>query len=143
VFPVKETTMPTSDCIAGAEPGAALKILVADDQDIVRAAMQGLLQRLGHAVEAVANGREAVEAAAQRSYDVVFLDVQMPELGGVEAAWLIRRGCEGGQTPRIVAISGDDDVEKWLAAAGMDEFLAKPVRLGDLIHVLRHSTECC
>jgi CheY-like chemotaxis protein len=135
--------MPTSDHLSGAEPGAALQILVADDQDIVRAAMRGLLQRLGHSVEAVASGREAVEAAAQCDYDVVFLDVQMPELGGVEAAWLIRQGCAGGQTPRIIAISADDDVEKWLAAAGMDEFLAKPVRLGDLVQVLRHSTEYC
>jgi len=117
---------------------APLRILVADDNEMLRVAIRGLLRNLGHAVEVVANGREAVEAAAHDDYDLVFLDIQMPEMGGFEAARLCRQENTRGQPPRIVGLSGEPEDRETYAAAGMDDFLVKPIRLTDLVHVLKH-----
>src|SRR5262245_56694152 len=84
-----------------------LRILLADDNVGLRTAIGRLLEGLGHSVEAVPDGREAVAAAARRDYDLAILDVQMPGMGGFEAARALRRGGPGGRAPRIVGLSGD------------------------------------
>ncbi len=117
---------------------APLRILLADDNEMLRAAIGGLLERLGHSVDVVTNGKEAVESAARKAFDVVFLDVQMPEMGGLEAASFLRRRCADGRRLRIVGFSGEGEEPGSYAAAGMDHFLVKPVRLTDLIHVIEH-----
>ena len=114
-----------------------LRILVADDNEMLRAAVRGLLEGLGHSVDVVANGREAVESAAREDFDLVFLDVQMPEMDGFEAARSLRHRHAGGRRPRIIGLSGESEERESYAAAGMDDFLIKPVRLADLVHVIR------
>ena len=118
--------------------GEALRVLVAEDNAINQHVTRRLLQHLGHESEVVANGREALEAVARRSFDVVLMDIQMPEMDGVEAARHIvrRRGPDG--LPRIVAMTANampGDRELYLAA-GMDGYLAKPVELAGLAQVL-------
>jgi CheY-like chemotaxis protein len=139
----KESTMLTIQHPPKTQPvNPRLEILVADDHEFLRAAMRGLLRGLGHCVDVVTNGREAIEAAAHRDYDVIFLDVQMPEMGGFEAALVLRQTCPDGDRTRIIGVSGEEDCEESIVAAGMDAFLLKPVRLGDLMRILKDSAVC-
>ncbi len=102
---------------------------------MVRAATRGLLQILGHSVDVVANGREAVDAASRRRFDVVFLDVEMPGMDGPETAARLREQ-HGNACPWIVGLSGDDEGSEHFAAFGMDDFLPKPARTHDFHRVL-------
>jgi CheY-like chemotaxis protein len=117
---------------------ASLRILVADDNEVLRAAVRGLLQSLGHSVDVVTNGREAIESAAREDFDFVFLDIQMPEMDGFAAAHSLRHQYAGGRPPRIIGLSGESEGRESYSAAGMDDFLLKPVRLADLVHALRY-----
>lgn len=114
----------------------SLRILVADDNDVLRGAMQRLFRLLGHSADAVSNGREAVEAAARQEYGLILLDIEMPEMDGLEAARLIRSDCSGGTRARIIGLSAEVAELPSLKAAGMDAYLRKPVLLADLIGVL-------
>jgi CheY-like chemotaxis protein len=109
-----------------------LRILVADDNEMLGAAVQGLLRSLGHSVDVVTNGREAIESAARGDFDVVFLDVQMPEMDGFAVAHSLRQKHRGGLRPRIIGLSAERPERKSYVAAGMDDFLQKPVRLAEL-----------
>jgi two-component system sensor histidine kinase/response regulator len=111
-------------------------ILVADDNETFRAAIRGLLGCLGHTVEVASNGREAVEAASREKFDFVFLDIQMPEMGGFEAAALLRHGGLGAAPFRIIGLSAWGGYAQASGTAVMDHFLVKPVRLDDLVGVL-------
>jgi CheY-like chemotaxis protein len=113
-----------------------LKILVVDDNEVLLTAVRGLLRLMGHSPDVARNGREALEAAARNRYDVVLLDVQMPEMGGFEAARTLRRDDPSGTPPRIIGLSGEWADRESYAAAGMDDFLIKPVRPRDLARVL-------
>jgi len=123
------------------EGGARGRVLVAEDNAINRLVAVGLLQSLGYAVEAVEDGRQAVEAAGRERYDLVLMDLHMPELDGFAATAAIRRAEEeqgGGQHVPIVALTADalaGDAEKSLAA-GIDDYLAKPVTRERLAAVL-------
>jgi CheY-like chemotaxis protein len=122
---------------APAEPEKSrFHILVADDNDWFRLAIQGLLRNLGHTVQLVSNGLEAVEAASRETFDFVFLDIQMPEMGGFEAASSLRQGCLKTSPTRIIGMSAQAEYALAPAQAVMDGFLIKPVRLVDLVQVL-------
>jgi signal transduction histidine kinase/FixJ family two-component response regulator/HPt (histidine-containing phosphotransfer) domain-containing protein len=125
-----------------AEAGRPLRILVAEDNALNQQVALGLLTRQGHVVEIVADGREAVEAVRAQSYDVVLMDVHMPELDGLAATREIRRlGGERGRVP-IIALSASvlpTETEQCLAA-GMDAHLAKPIAPAALAEALaRHA----
>jgi CheY-like chemotaxis protein/anti-sigma regulatory factor (Ser/Thr protein kinase) len=116
----------------------ALQVLVAEDHAINQRVVTRLLQHLGHHADVVANGREAIEAVTRRRYDVVLMDIQMPEIDGIQAARAIvkRRGLQGA--PRIIAMTANampGDREACLDA-GMDGYLAKPIELRDLANAL-------
>ena len=116
-----------------------LAVLVAEDNPINQRVTLRLLQHLGCAADIAADGREALEATRRRHYDVVLMDIQMPEMDGVQAAREIvaRRGADG--LPRIVAMTANampGDREAYLAA-GMDGYLAKPIELESLAAVMR------
>jgi CheY-like chemotaxis protein len=111
-----------------------LSILIAEDSDMLRETFRKLLLVSGFEADVVCNGREAVEAAAVRDYDVIFLDVQMPQMDGLEAAARLREGRRRVR-PWIVGLSGEAEHRRGYAA-GMDEFLVKPVRLTNLIQIL-------
>jgi PAS domain S-box-containing protein len=126
---------------AARPPVRSLRVLVAEDHPINQRVVTRLLQHLGHIADVAANGREAVDAVARGHYDVVLMDIQMPELDGIAAARAIveRRHANGSALPRIVAMTanampGDRDA---CLAAGMDAYLAKPVELDALAEALR------
>jgi CheY-like chemotaxis protein len=121
------------------ENSRALRILVAEDNLINRAVATGILEKAGHALVHVSNGREAVEAFSDRSFDLILMDVQMPEMDGFEATHQIRESekATGGHI-RIVAMTAHamaGDRERCLAA-GMDDYLSKPLRKEDLLRAL-------
>ncbi len=116
-----------------------LRILLAEDSKVNQLVATRLLNQQGHEVVVVENGRAAVEQFEQQPFDVVLMDMQMPEVDGLAATAAIRRLEQDGRraTP-IVALTAHDmpgDRERCLAS-GMDDFVAKPVRPGDLFAVL-------
>jgi PAS domain S-box-containing protein len=119
-------------------PRQALRVLLAEDNVINQRVAMRLLQHLGYEPELVSDGRQALEAVGARRFDVVLMDIQMPEIDGVQAAREIvrRRGADG--LPRIIAMTANampGDREAYIEA-GMDGYLAKPIELGDLAAVL-------
>ncbi len=119
-----------------AEPYAVL-ILVAEDNEINYAVAEALLNKLGLRAVAASNGREAVEMAQTNTYAAILMDCQMPELDGYEATRRIRAAEHGRRTPIIAmtAHSMPGDRERCLAA-GMDDYLSKPVRAPQLAAVI-------
>jgi CheY-like chemotaxis protein len=114
-------------------PGA-LTVLIADDNALNQNLLRRLVAKLGHKVDVVANGREAVSAVAQGPYDVVLMDVLMPEMDGLEAAEAICRRWPRGTRPRLIALTalaGPGDQERCLKA-GFDDYMSKPVHLDEL-----------
>jgi PAS domain S-box-containing protein len=112
----------------------ALKILLAEDNVINQKVATRTLQQLGYRTDVVGNGREALEAVQRQKYDLVFMDVQMPEMDGLEASRQIRALTSPFAQPRIVAMTAHamkEDQDMCLKA-GMDDFLTKPIRLDEI-----------
>jgi CheY-like chemotaxis protein len=118
-------------------PSRKLKILLVDDNEVLLVAIRGLLRLMGHATDVARNGREALEARSRHKYDVVLLDVQMPEMGGYEAARALRSDFPVGTGPLIIGFSGEPADRESYDASGMDDFLVKPVQPKDLERILR------
>jgi len=121
------------------EPGGSLRVLLAEDNLVNQRLAVRLLEKRGHQVIVAGNGLEAVAAVKREKLDLIFMDVQMPEMDGYEATAAIREMEDGSQTHITVialtahAIKGDR--EKCLAA-GMDGYLTKPIRPRELDDVL-------
>jgi signal transduction histidine kinase/BarA-like signal transduction histidine kinase len=111
-----------------------LRILLADDNRINQKVANSFLQKLGYRAEVVSNGFDVLQALERQPFDVVFLDVQMPEMDGYEAARQLQLRWKNDRLPRIIAMTGNamqGDREKCLAS-GMDDYIAKPLRIEDL-----------
>ena len=118
-----------------------LKILLCEDNAVNQKVAQRLLQQMGYQADLVANGLEALAAVDRQHYDMILMDVMMPEMGGMEATRILReREKQPGQHPNysphviVVAMTASampGDREKCLIG-GMDDYLAKPVRLEDV-----------
>jgi len=115
-----------------------LRILLAEDNVINQRVALAMLSRLGYRADVVANGVEAVRAVEVGAYDVVLMDVQMPEMDGIEATEKIRRQVSRDKQPRIIAMTANVSTDDRAAcnAAGMDDFLGKPMRIEDVADVL-------
>ena len=104
-------------------------VLVVEDEPVSREIVQSLLECAGCQVELVPNGAAAVAAAAAKAYDVILMDMQMPELNGIEATRLIRQGGPNRGTYIIAATANADEEDRRACrAAGMNGYLAKPIQ---------------
>ena len=124
--------------------GLDLRVLVVEDNVVNQKVAQRMLADLGCRVDVASTGREALDLATLAPYDLVFMDVQMPELDGLQATGEIRRreAESGGRHVPIVAMTAHAlprDRERCLAA-GMDGYVSKPVQRRDLLRVLREHT---
>jgi CheY-like chemotaxis protein len=115
-----------------------LNILLVDDTEMNQELALAILEQLGFCADVANNGCEAVLAVKRRSYDVVLMDVQMPEMDGLEATRVIRRELETALQPEIFAMTAADMQEdrELCLAAGMNGFLGKPIQVKELIDVL-------
>jgi two-component system sensor histidine kinase/response regulator len=121
------------------DPMAMLRVLVAEDNAVNQRLATRLLEKRGHRVTVMANGRQAVEALANQTFDLVLMDVQMPEMDGFEATAAIReRERHNGSHIPIIALTAHamkGDRERCLIA-GMDGYLSKPIRPQELDEIL-------
>ncbi|NER00310.1 MAG: response regulator, partial [Cyanothece sp. SIO2G6] len=115
-----------------------LKILVAEDNVVNQKLAMHLLKRMGYRADFVANGLEVLEAVSRQSYDVILMDVQMPEMDGLTTTQEISRRYSAAQRPRIIAVTANamqEDREQCLRA-GMDDYISKPIQVNTLIQAL-------
>lgn len=121
-----------------ASAGSGLRILLAEDNLVNQKVARALLKRLGHSVDVVDNGAQAVEAAGRATYDVVLMDVQMPVMDGFEATAQIRNLGPGFDSLPIVAVTAHamEGYRDRCLAAGMTDYLTKPINTLQLAAVL-------
>jgi CheY-like chemotaxis protein len=115
-----------------------LRILVAEDNVVNQKLAIRMLDRMGYRPDTVANGIEAVDVLKNGNYDVILMDVQMPEMDGLEATRVIRREFPSESQPYIIAMTANamqGDREECLAA-GMDDYVSKPIDVKELHRVL-------
>ena len=117
-------------------PGPALRILLAEDNVVNQKVAARVLERRGHSVTVASNGAEAVNLYGRDKFDVILMDIQMPEMNGYEATAAIRdhERTTGAHIPIIAltahAMAGDRDR---CLAAGMDDYVSKPIHLEELL----------
>jgi CheY-like chemotaxis protein len=117
------------------------KILVVDDDHLNQRMMKVILTREGYQVDLASNGLEALEAIKSQRYDVVFMDLQMPVMDGIEASRRIREWENGGQHTFIVALTASYLPEQGhvLFEAGIDNYISKPFELDHIQRLLKYS----
>jgi CheY-like chemotaxis protein len=136
----------TTDLLAGPLPGPKLDVLAAEDNEVNRTVVKYLLASLGHTVTFAANGAEALALWRQHDFDLILMDIQMPEVDGVTATRHIRAATGAKARIPIVALTAhamSSERAEYLAA-GMDAVVTKPIKMGDLRAALelgsRHAT---
>jgi two-component system sensor histidine kinase/response regulator len=121
------------------DPETVLRVLVAEDNTVNQRLAVRMLEKRGHRVTVAGNGREALDALEKNIFDLVFMDVQMPEMDGLEATSGIREREKGtGRHQIVIAVTAHamkGDREQCLAS-GMDDYLSKPIRPQDLDEIL-------
>ena len=117
---------------------SSLQILLAEDNVSSQKVAKQMLKRLGYKADIVANGIEALQALERQPYDLVLMDIRMPEMDGLQATRIIRqRWPDNG--PKIIAITAyalQGDKEKCIEA-GMDDYISKPIKVNELAEVLK------
>ena len=143
--PLRPAAAPAAEPAPWAEPAGAarrLKILVADDVAVNLALFRALLATAGHQIVTVGNGAAAVEAARSEPFDIILLDIHMPEMDGPTAARQIRRGRDVNHATPILALTASITEEDAAAvrAAGMNAYLTKPIGRAALLAALAQHT---
>ena len=139
-----ETAERANDALLEDEQSVAckqrLKCLVAEDEKVSQLIIKKALEKRGHSVHCVEDGRKAIEALSSAGYDILFMDIQMPEMDGIEATQKIRAGEAGNENKAITIIAmtayamhGD---KKKFIECGADDYISKPVNFGKLISIL-------
>ena len=110
------------------------RILLAEDNPVNQKVALAMLKHLGYKADVAVNGKEVLNSLEQKSYDVILMDIQMPEMDGLDATKFIRSSLPAAKQPRIIAMTAytlQGDREQCLAA-GMDEYISKPVKMEEL-----------
>ncbi len=121
--------------LAGTIP---LDILLVEDNPVNQKVALRYLLRMGYRADAVANGLEGVQAMKDRDYKLIFMDMQMPEMDGLDATREIRAKIAKERQPIIIALTANamqGDRERCLAS-GMDDYITKPLKIDELQHVI-------
>ncbi|HTI45858.1 MAG TPA: response regulator, partial [Casimicrobiaceae bacterium] len=115
-----------------------LRILLAEDNVVNQKLALRILQQMGYRADLASNGIEAIESVRRQVYDVVLMDVQMPEMDGLDATRTICSRWRPEERPRIVAMTANamQGDREMCFAAGMDDYLTKPIRVERLVEVL-------
>jgi PAS domain S-box-containing protein len=116
-----------------------LRILLAEDNPVNQRVALRMLEKLGYRADVVGNGLEALEALKRQHYDLIFMDVQMPEMDGLETTMYIRKELPPDAQPCIVAMTAGafaEDRERCLAS-GMDDYISKPVQIEHIVAILK------
>lgn len=135
IAPIATTEFPVEMELAKQLP---LRILIAEDNLVNQKLIQMLLQRLGYQTDIAKNGLEVLQALSSHAYDVILMDIQMPEMDGLTATQTIRHRYPATRQPRIIAVTASamqGDREECLRA-GMDDYLSKPLRPDSLYKAL-------
>jgi signal transduction histidine kinase/DNA-binding response OmpR family regulator len=120
-----------------------LRLLLVEDNVVNQKVASHFLGQMGYRRDVAANGVEALQAMERQDYDVILMDIQMPEMDGYEATREIRRRFTGRRAPQIIALTAgamEEDREKCLAC-GMDDYLSKPLRMDEVEEKLRLAAE--
>lgn len=114
-----------------------MRVLLAEDNPLNQEVAVLQIQRMGHEVDVVSSGREAIESVEKDHYDLVLMDCEMPEMDGFEATRLIRERESNSHIP-VIAITGHvgQDYRKQCLAAGMDDYISKPLRVEELFALI-------
>ncbi|MFD0672727.1 PAS domain S-box protein [Cohnella sp. GCM10027633] len=115
-----------------------LRILIAEDNEVNQTVLKKMVEKLGYNSTVVANGADAIEAVKRHPYDIIFMDIQMPLMDGIQATRVIKESLAPGEVPYIVAVTAHavkGDREKYLAA-GLDEYISKPIDMEVVAAVL-------
>jgi len=134
---VRRTTRPAT-APKRAEPTRAVSVLVVEDNAINQALVTAMLAPLRHVVDVVTDGHDAVSAAQRTAYDIVLMDINMPNMDGVEATRLIRSSGGALASVPIIAVTANamaGDREHYLAA-GLTDYLPKPIDRRQLIETI-------
>jgi PAS domain S-box-containing protein len=118
-----------------------LRILLAEDNPVNQKLALRLLGRLGYRADVAANGIEALQSLRRQPYDVILMDVQMPEMDGLEATRALWREWPAERRPRVIAMTANvmQEDRQECQAAGMDDFIGKPIRVEELVAALNKS----
>ncbi len=118
-----------------------LRILVAEDNQVNQKLAQKILQKMGYRSDLAGNGLEAVESVDRQQYDVVLMDLHMPEMDGIEATRRIVQKYRKEERPRIIAVTADamQGDRELCIAAGMDDYISKPIQIAELQKALENS----
>jgi CheY-like chemotaxis protein len=126
-----ENAAQASEGAPGRRRAKDLRILLVEDNMVNQAVAMGMLKKLGHAAEGATDGKDALKMLAEADYDLVFMDVQMPVVGGIEATEMIREGKAGGRNKHvpIIAMTAHATKKDRQACldAGMDDYIPKPI----------------
>jgi len=136
--PASPASSPASSGVPLLAKTTPLEVLIVEDNPVNQKVALRFLERLGYSADAVGDGLEALGSLDQRKYDLVFMDLQMPEMDGITATREIRRRYPAHRQPRIVALTAnavEGDRERCLGA-GMDDYLSKPVKLENIQQVI-------
>jgi CheY-like chemotaxis protein len=138
---VKNSSKGEYSAITGASTGfldikttKKFRILIADDNILNQKVLKDMLTRLGHSVLSVSDGPDALSVAEDERFDVIFLDLQMPKMSGIQVVTKLRSSNAGSRDAFVVGLSGnaDNETKRSVLEAGMNAFLPKPVTIRQL-----------
>ena len=130
------------DQLIEAKEALSLKILVTDDDELSRRLMRVILTHEGHRVDVAANGLEALEAVKNNTFDIVFMDLNMPDMDGMEASRQIRAWEDGDSHTFIVALTASylPEIGQALFDSGIDNYISKPFEVAQIQRLLKYSS---